>query len=68
MKILRLEVPPMATKTNELTKLLDIFPEDAIVNSSKNGITVTNADRSGEAMLLNDHIDSSPKNKLPDAA
>jgi hypothetical protein len=58
----------MAIKTNELTKLLTIFPEDAIVDSSKDGITVTNADGSGRVMLLNDHIDSSSKNILPDAA
>jgi hypothetical protein len=57
----------MAIKTNELTKLLTIFPEDAIVNSSKDGITLTNADGSGEVVLLND-VDFSAKPKLPDAA
>jgi hypothetical protein len=58
----------MAIKTNELTKLLDIFPEDAVVNSSKDGITVTNADGSGEVMLLNHNSAASVKTKLPDAA
>jgi hypothetical protein len=58
----------MAIKTNELTKLLDIFPEDAIVNSSKDGITLTNADGSGEVALLNDNSAASAKTKLPDAA
>jgi hypothetical protein len=58
----------MLININELTKLLDTFPEDAIVNSSKHGITVTNADGSGEVMLLNDNSAASAKTKLPDAA
>jgi hypothetical protein len=58
----------MAIKTNELTKLLDIFLEDPIVNSSKDGITLTNADGSGEVVLFNDNSAASAKTKLPDAA
>jgi hypothetical protein len=58
----------VAIKTNELTKMLDIFLEDAIVNSSKDGITLTNADGSGEVVLLNDNSAASAETKLPDAA
>jgi hypothetical protein len=58
----------MAIKANELTKLLDIFPEDAIVRGSTDGLTLTNADESGKVMLLNDDVDTSAKTKLPDVA
>jgi hypothetical protein len=58
----------MAIKINELTKLLDIFPEGVIVRDSTNGLTLTNADGSGKVILLNDNVDASAKTKLPGAA
>jgi hypothetical protein len=44
----------MAIRTNLLIELLKTFPADAIVRGFGDGLTVTNADGTGEVVLLND--------------
>ena len=44
----------MTIQTNSLTELLKVFPADAIVRGFDEGLTVKNADGSGEVVVLND--------------
>ena len=46
--------PPMTIQMNSLTELLKIFPGDATVCGFEEGLTMKNADGSGEVVLLND--------------
>src|SRR5580704_16011764 len=55
-------VNPMTIRTKSLTELLTIFPGDATVRGFENGLTVKNADGSGEVVMLNDNF------QLPDTA
>jgi len=50
----------MAIQTHSLTELLKVFPADATVRGFENGLTVKNADGSGEVVVLNDsfHVPS----------
>jgi hypothetical protein len=52
----------MTIRTKSLTELLTIFPGDATVRGFENGLTVKNADGSGEVVMLNDNF------QVPDAA
>jgi hypothetical protein len=52
----------MTIRTKSLTELLTIFPSDATVRGFENGLTVKNADGSGEVVMLNDNF------QVPDAA
>jgi hypothetical protein len=46
----------MTIQTNSLAELLKIFPADATVRGFEGGITVKNADGSGEVLMLNDSL------------
>jgi hypothetical protein len=52
----------MTIQTNSLTELLKIFPGDATVRGFAEGLTVKNADGSGEVVMMNDNF------QAPDAA
>jgi hypothetical protein len=52
----------MTIRARSLTELLTIFPADATVRGFENGLTVKNADGSGEVVMLNDNF------QVPDAA
>jgi hypothetical protein len=43
-------------RTQTLTELMQIFPGDATVRGFDEGITVKNADGTGEVLLLNDNF------------
>jgi hypothetical protein len=60
----------MTIRTNALTELLGIFPDDAIVRGSEGSLSVMNADGSGEVVLLNDcfHIPDMAEAKRRDTA
>ena len=49
-------VNPMTIQTNSLTELLKIFAADATVRGFEGGLTVKNADGSGEVVMLNDNL------------
>jgi hypothetical protein len=61
----------MAIQTHSLTELLKVFPADATVRGFENGLTVKNADGSGEVVVLNDsfHVPSNGgrEHKSPNA-
>jgi hypothetical protein len=46
---------PMTIQTNLLTELLKIFPGNATVRGFEEGLTVKNADGSGEVIMMNDN-------------
>jgi hypothetical protein len=46
----------MTIQTNSLAELLKIFPADATVRGFEEGLTVKNADGSGEVVVLNDNL------------
>ena len=55
MGILEL-VNHMAIQVKSLTRLLKILPLDATVQGFEEGLTVKNADGSGEVVVLNDNL------------
>jgi len=46
----------MTIQTNSLAELLKIFPADATVPGFEGGLTMKNADGSGEVVILNDNL------------
>jgi hypothetical protein len=58
----------MTIQTNALTRLLNTFPPDAIVQCSPEGLKVTNPDGTGSVVVLNNGPDVSAKTTKPKAA
>jgi hypothetical protein len=52
----------MTIQVKSLTELLKILPVDATIRDFEEGLTVKNADGSGEVVVLNDNL------PVPDAA
>jgi hypothetical protein len=47
---------PVTIRTALLIDLLKTFPHDATVRGFEDGLSVTNADGTGQVVMLNDHI------------
>jgi hypothetical protein len=55
-------------RTNLLVDLLKTFPDDAIVRGFEGGLTLMNADGTGQVVILHDHFPTNRNQKAKTAA